>query len=646
MVLVGKLINSQNRITLKFLIDLFLKAALLLTLIAVFIPFIPHMPGEGLDPSWKFGMNQAVEKGLKFGKELIFTFGPYASIHTMVYHPSTDFMMIAGSLYLAISYWVGFLFIMKGVQWRWTIIFCLFLAGVMHHGIAVPRNVLFLSFSLLAGLVSFKLSTINDETRDTKKCLLTTLIMFSSLGLLPLIKGTMLFLCAVTVILCFLFLVINNRRNFAIICVASPVISMLLFWQLSGQSITDLPNYFSSMLPITAGYTEAMSSNGGNKEILLYLLCAIFVLLSICMHNNMLKFSKIFIFLIFSIFLFISFKLGFVRHDIHAVIAGISILLSAILLPFIFYSKILFPVIVFSFISWNYICSHYIPTSALDIYGNIVSTYASAWNGLMARSFGDNWLRHDFDMTVLDLKDKASIPILKGSVDIYSYNQSYLISSGNIWSPRPIFQSYSAYTTTLVEINREHLIGDNAPDNIIFRVEPIDGRIPSSEDGASWPILLTKYSPTMMKNNFLFLQKREQPIVLVDTMIRDHKLYSFGERVELPQGGQLVFTKIDIHPTLLGRLVSFFYKPTQLQITLELNDGTKKKYRIIRGMIKSGFLLSPLIENNEEFRLLYANSYALEKKTLKSFKIDSVNGKSIMWKDKYTVTINNANLSY
>lgn len=39
------------------------------------------MPSIGLNPSWKFALNQAVSQKLNFGMDIIFTFGLYASIY-------------------------------------------------------------------------------------------------------------------------------------------------------------------------------------------------------------------------------------------------------------------------------------------------------------------------------------------------------------------------------------------------------------------------------------------------------------------------------------------------------------------------------------------------------------------------------------
>ena len=47
--------------------------------------------------------------------------------------------------------------------------------------------------------------------------------------------------------------------------------------------------------------------------------------------------------------------------------------------------------------------------------------------------------------------------------------------------------------TELAELNAACLRSSQAASNILFGVEPIDGRFPSLEDGHSWPELLTRY---------------------------------------------------------------------------------------------------------------------------------------------------------
>ena len=67
-----------------------LQALLLVTAVCALVPFAPLMPGQSLDDSWVYGINQAVAQGLAIGRDIVFTVGPYASIYTGGYHPGTD----------------------------------------------------------------------------------------------------------------------------------------------------------------------------------------------------------------------------------------------------------------------------------------------------------------------------------------------------------------------------------------------------------------------------------------------------------------------------------------------------------------------------------------------------------------------------
>jgi hypothetical protein len=393
------------------------------------------------------------------------------------------------------------------------------------------------------------------------------------------------------------------------------------------------------MVPIVSGYTEAMAVDGLIHEVILYLVASAFLLLTISLQTKITNTSKIFLYCTYFVFLFLSFKAGFIRHDGHAIISGASILIAALLLPFIFNARIILLAIVFALISWSYIDSHYIKTSTEHIAKNFKSTYSSAWHGIKNRIENRNWPRLEFDAAVNSLREQASFPVLQGTTDIYSHNQSYLISSGNSWSPRPTFQSYSVYTAALAEINRKHLLRNTAPDNIIFKVEPIDGRIPSIEDGASWPILIFNYQPTRMENDFLFLRKKGNISEIEERLKLKSERHAFGETVLLPHSSQPVFAQIEIKPTILGRIANIFFKPSQLQITLELNNGMKKQFRIIAGMAKSGFVISPLIENTAEFGMLYGKDRFLNGKVVKSIAIAPRDGKTLLWKDEYTITL-------
>ncbi|MCF5564172.1 hypothetical protein GIV63_03440 [Pseudomonas sp. PA-3-10C] len=632
----GNISIEKNNTHFYCLASLLVKALLLVTIVFIFVPLYPGMPAASLDPSWVFGMNQAVSQSLRMGTDLVFTFGPYSSVYTKAYHPATDAIMLSGSLYLALVCWLSLVFLAKKNSFVLLFVFFVLFSGLMYQ-----RDALLFFLPLLVGLSTFNIcSSHNQKSRNGYSIGFFVFIIFSQLGFLPLVKGSLLVLCCVVSILCTTLFLLKKRNVLALISLLSPLCSMFFFWIASGQLGAGLSSYFINMIPIVSGYTEAMAYEGDVREIVVYIASSLLLLLAIFLKSKKDISTQVFLVGIYFVFLFLSFKAGFVRHDGHALVAGASILLAGLSSLFLLNNGFYKILIVPSFIAGFYISSNYAKITPDTLLSSARSTFSLSWSGISNRITLENWPRSAFDNSLELLRTEANFPVLKGTVDIYSYNQSYLIASGNDWTPRPVFQSYSVYTPALAEMNKKYLIGKDSPDNIIFRVEPIDGRMPSTEDGASWPILMTNYHPSHIENNFLFLEKNKktEEAMMSSSSVMDGK-YNFGDIVELPASDQPLFAKIEINQTIIGRLVSILFKPSQLQLTVELGSGIKKQYRIISGMAKSGFIISPLIEDTVDFSMLYADSGILDEKAVKSISISPKGGNSILWKNEYAISL-------
>lgn len=585
------------------------KLILFFILVALFVPFSPKMPAPGLDASWALGLNQAVAQGLAFGKEIIFTLGPYSSIYTKMFHPTTSLMMYAGSLYLSISYWVILVLLIKNKPNYLVIMLSIPLLGMIYS-----RDSLLFSYPLLISLYYFQ--CLADKKTIHHTSLLICTLLFAPLGLLALIKGSLLILCLATLILCSSFFILEcinlslqgGSKQFyklSIICLCSPAAAMSIFWMASGQTLGNLPAYILNTLIISSGFSEAMSTFGNNLEVVLYLFNALLILCSLFWQKDTSSLRRLFLFSLYFIFLFVSFKTGFTRHYGHAFIAGTSILMASLFLLLIQQSKLNVILVFLSINSWFVINSHY---THISLSTNFKSNYSSAWYGFKRSLEEPSWLETNFNLSMNFLQTQNPLPTLAGTTDIYSYNQAYLLSSANIWSPRPVFQSYSVFMPSLIEKNKQHLQGKHKPDHIIFNIEPIDKRLPALEDGASWPLILKNYKPSQVSNNFLILDakpdisKPKKPTALISS--RQHQL---GEEVFLPPNKGYLFAKISLKPTLWGKIAAVFYKPSPLMISMILQNGTEKNYRFIASMARSGFLISPLVENTRDFNALFNN---------------------------------------
>jgi hypothetical protein len=178
-------------------------------------------------------------------------------------------------------------------------------------------------------------------------------------------------------------------------------------------------------------------------------------------------------------------------------------------------------------------------------------------------------------------------------------------------------------------------------------VEPIDGRLPSLEDGLSWPALINGYSLRKLEGQSAYLRKRTADNTNKgggETGLYNGR-HEVGEEVTLPESNDPLFATIDIQPTLLGRVLSALYKLPELHMTMRLRDGRTKNYRVISNMMKTDFLISPLVKNTEEFLLLAAggNKY-LTGNEVKNIAMLSGDHAGLFWNKTYSIRVRKLNL--
>ena len=68
-----------------------------------FLPLPPTIAGDGLDPSWYQALHVAVERGMGFGTDLVFTYGPLGFVHPRIYWPGLFQVTLAFWALLALA---------------------------------------------------------------------------------------------------------------------------------------------------------------------------------------------------------------------------------------------------------------------------------------------------------------------------------------------------------------------------------------------------------------------------------------------------------------------------------------------------------------------------------------------------------------
>jgi hypothetical protein len=616
-----------------------------LTVLAVFVPFKPELPELGNDPSWRFAINQAVAQGLVFGRDVVYTYGPYASVFTKSYHPATDWLMLAGSVFLALCYSLLLTTLAAVMNRRWIpMLFVGFAASLMYSHEPIrdaPRDALLYSYPLLLALLTYRItSDAAKERRWSTRFKIVFGILFLPLGLLPLVKGSFVLICGSLAVCCVFLLLQDKQTMMAGLCAFLPLFFGVLLWRVSGQPLRGLMSFFINMRPVVSGYTEGMSLVGNVREIAIYFVASAGILYTAINDKARSILHNVVAVICYALFFFIAFKEAFVRHDAHAMVGSTAIVLAAFSGALVLRNKLAVSLIVvlFAFIACGYIDSHYVDFSAERLVTNTVDAYRDALQGLGSRVSAQSGLKAQFDEALASIKKQAPIPPLQGTADIYSFNQSALFASKQTWLPRPVFQSYQAYTAELAKLNADHLGGNKGPENVLFRVEPIDDRFPALEDGPSWPVLISNYSIAAADNFFLYL-KRRPTLAAAPTSTEIYSgRHALDRDVPVPRAKDAVVAEIGVEQTFLGKLLTALYKSPELHISVSLTGGGTKTYRLIPGMARAGFVISPLINDTNDFVRLAARPQDLANNVVKSFSV-SLGGKSLFWKDTYSVKL-------
>lgn len=459
-----------------------LNILLAITIFLVVVPFYSNMPGDGLDPSWQLWLNEAVSKKLRFGTDVIFTFGPYSSLYTKSYHPATDSLIVLTGTLFAVGYIFALFNYTKHIKQGYAILLLIFFGAFL-----ILRDVLLFSYPLL---VLLNILDIRDSTvQNTQLCksfhakyIGYTFLLFSTLALVTLVKASVLPLVLLVLIISFFILIRSKCIWLAPISLISFCSSLIIFWVISGQLINDLPMFFMSSLPIVFGYTEAMASGGPISHIVEYVLISVFFLCFLYKSEYLSVKLKLVLSSLAVFFLFLAYKAGFVRHDGHALAASGFLFFNVLVYAIKYKYKHRNIIIFMSFIFMLQTYVKYLPH--INLYENWINNYKYSVAGVTDRLFNIGGLNNDYNSSLIRIREKYQLPSLKGTSDIYAYNQSAIIASDNNWSPRPVAQSYSSYTSSLALLNRDHLV-KNSPDNIFFKVETIDNRLPSPDEKAN-----------------------------------------------------------------------------------------------------------------------------------------------------------------
>ncbi len=560
-----------------------------------------------IDPQIHWVFNSLFNSNFEFNREIIFPHGPLSFLE---YPLGVGNNILISSLF---SFLVRFLFALSALLYiklekNWC-------GGIFLF--AIYLFLMYLDFELLlCGLVFL---FVANHLKTKKILFLTSAVMFSAFSFyikisIGVISGSIL--GSYLVYLCtqiFHYPTVNkaSKENqsteiYSLLTLISYPLVLCLLWTLFFGSVGGFLEYLMGVKELIIGNSDSASLYPDNNWI--FLSVSIFSLL-VFPFTKISKQNKV-LFFISLLSMLSVWKHSMAREDAWHIMKyfyWIFFILSSLLINEKKWKAL--PLLVFFLATGFYYLNSYAVTghSLLNLKTPKLSAIQN--NLLSNKSFltSSERIKKEASPCTLDAKDKNEIG--EQFVDCYPYNYCFIQENDLNWQPRPISQSYAAYTPWLDQKNANHFASKNAPAYIIWEMDmlnrdrwnsamtSIDGRYLLHDEPKTFNSILQHYSIVSKSKDYVLWKKRKIGLTLKQaTLDNKTQVYKWGEWIPLPESTFTLKIKARFQKSILAKLKAALYKGDVVFIEYKTNEGIKK-YRFTNKHAQQGILVSPLLEN-------------------------------------------------
>jgi hypothetical protein len=582
----------------------------------------PYTPETYLDASWQEVLVHAHTRGWQFGRDIIFTWGPWGFLHSIFHLGDAAAVTrltweLGGKLLLAAGLVAGTRHLPPARQAGFVaaVVLC---APVFQD----TAYLLFITIAVLAVLL--RPGAHRAEL----------LAFVAVLAFLAQIKFTYALLAGTGVALACAGHLYHRRWLPAALGGGGFVVAFVAWWLAAGQNPDHIVPYLRRSWEISTGYADAMSMD----ESLAVFLCglAVLALQGAVVWQIWRRQADHALAAGMGLFLiavwFLAWKHGFTRADGHVMgfflyALPVTVALPALCLPvprarwlplaivpclagLWFFDPALLPKLpgeAVSRLKVNLLAAFHAPR------------LPAAWRAELAGARGPHAL------------PAVRRAVGDATIDVYNYEQGVALLNGLNFSPRPVFQSYSAYTSRLAARNLRHYQSAEAPAFLLWHHSTIDERFPTMDDAPLVAELPRGYREVLSEGGFLLLQRTAPlPAAPLARELLHRQKVTLGETIPVPAipDGAL-WLQVFADPTRLGRLRALLYKPARLTLTVEEVTGRQTTWRLLPRIAEDGFLLTPFLETQSDFA---AYLRGRGRKQIRALRLDAPDGGGEFWK--------------
>ncbi len=557
------------------------------------------------DDSHQWVLALALKEGWVWGKDIVFTYGPLGYLRSRGYHPWMDgWMMSLSFLYYGLCGYLSWRLLRPE---RYPVAGgILMLVGLYAlYAWGAPLDLGFDQWILFLYLGGGYFLLRKEDPRLT---LVLAMVCFGILNFY--LKYTFALL---TLILAGFLLIHSRGRGIRGQAGLGILAGVYLFGLFIGQYPWEVVGYLWKSWPVASGFSESMMLWGPTWEYLTFL--GLSVPVSLCFYWTLYRDQRWAYLLLFILWCsgvgFLAWKQSFMRHDAHAMGAGLYLLGMAFFF-FIRSQEVRLPG---SGSAWRSLLLLLGGIGSLGYTGALFENYRGEGvlaqtgarlqahvpgqlYGKLSRSLAFGELDAAYQKRLGALGEWHDFTGLDGPADFYNSRAGILLSNGIDYAPRPVFQSYSAYTPGLVRRNAAHLEGDKAPRLLVTDFTHINRRPPMLADGLSWLSILEDYRPVRRSGRLLMWERvpagEEGQLEL--ELVREGEA-KLGTTVEL-EGLEhdRVWLEAEIERTLVGKVQDFLFKSSPVHLMFRLPGEEEMIREAPPGMLETGFWLSPFID--------------------------------------------------
>ena len=557
------------------------------TLAALFLVSQPwRMPATGLDASWMAALEYSYLKGLVFGRDVSFTFGPLSFIYTRLFHPATFPWAIAATVHAAAVYTA---LVVWSPNSKLSLALMIWLALLLT---GLSPDVLYLSLPLVVALLSMR--------RMAPAPVLALLIV--GLALSGLAKFSFMAFCLPLLLLADLLAVVERRTGVwhaALYCV-----SIAVFYRISGQPIDGFFQFLTGSLDVASGYGQTMANfSWGQEQTILVLVSSGLLASAVVISRRDFSIASLFCVLALGWYLFFCFKLGNVRVG-HQSVTWHALATCGLLLIFLpvedarqlRQSALIAAMWILVGASGQLFKVSVDPSEPVRTPVSAVVEFAqdlTAWLNPSARVRRLAQQRGSRDE---QLAQRVSGDF-SGTVGSVPWEFSELIAADTRFVPSPALQMYANYTPRLRAQTTRYFERETRPKNLFFRLSSIDGRYSTLDLGPALISILAGYD-VVLEHSQLFgapLQLRSR----ADRRSVDRRVIATGSgrmgawvEVPAPHSGSLLLA-IRPRESLAGKALTALYKQDRLSIDLRFASGTIVSSLAFPSLTPDGFLILP-----------------------------------------------------